>query len=36
MPGADPVLMLDVGANVSCRPEMLVQFAHMGSAFARR
>jgi glycerol-3-phosphate acyltransferase PlsX len=34
MPGADPVLLLDVGANVSCRPEHLVQFAHMGSAFA--
>ncbi len=29
-----PVLLLDVGANVSCRPEHLVQFAHMGSAFA--
>jgi glycerol-3-phosphate acyltransferase PlsX len=34
MPGADPVLFLDVGANVSTRPEHLVQFAHMGSAFA--
>ncbi len=34
MPGASPVLLLDVGANVSCRPEHLVQFAHMGSAFA--
>jgi len=30
-----PVLLLDVGANVSCRPEHLVQFAHMGSAFAQ-
>ena len=29
-----PVLLLDVGANVSCRPEHLVQFAHMGSAFS--
>jgi glycerol-3-phosphate acyltransferase PlsX len=28
------VLLIDVGANVSCRPEHLVQFAHMGSAFA--
>ena len=28
-------LMLDVGANVDCRPEHLVQFAAMGSAFAR-
>jgi phosphate acyltransferase len=34
VPGASPVLLLDVGANVSCRPEHLVQFAHMGSAFA--
>jgi phosphate acyltransferase len=33
-PGGSPVLLLDVGANVSCRPEHLVQFAHMGSAFA--
>src|ERR1700759_2224926 len=31
---APPVLVLDVGANVSCRPEHLVQFAHMGSAFS--
>src|SRR5437764_3447730 len=35
IPGADPVLLLDVGANASCRPEHLVQFAHMGSAFAQ-
>ena len=35
VPGARPVLLLDVGANVSCRPEHLVQFAHMGSAFAQ-
>src|SRR5438045_1255850 len=35
MPGASPVLLLDVGANVLCRPEHLVQFAHMGSAFAQ-
>ena len=34
VPGARPVLLLDVGANVTCRPEHLVQFAHMGSAFA--
>jgi phosphate acyltransferase len=34
-PGASPVLLLDVGANVTCRPEHLVQFAHMGSAFAQ-
>jgi glycerol-3-phosphate acyltransferase PlsX len=35
MPGTRPVLLLDVGANVTCRPEHLVQFAHMGSAFAQ-
>jgi glycerol-3-phosphate acyltransferase PlsX len=34
-PGDRPVLLLDVGANVSCRPEHLVQFAHMGSAFSQ-
>lgn len=34
-PGHRPLLLLDVGANVSCRPEHLVQFAHMGSAFAQ-
>ena len=32
IPGA-PVLMLDAGANVEVRPEHLVQFAYMGSAF---
>jgi glycerol-3-phosphate acyltransferase PlsX len=35
IPGAPPVLLLDVGANVTCRPEHLVQFAHMGSAFSQ-
>jgi glycerol-3-phosphate acyltransferase PlsX len=35
MPGSSPVLLLDVGANVTCRPEHLVQFAHMGAAFAQ-
>lgn len=35
IPGGPPVLLLDVGANVTCRPEHLVQFAHMGSAFAQ-
>jgi phosphate acyltransferase len=34
-PGRPPTLLLDVGANVTCRPEHLVQFAHMGSAFAQ-
>jgi glycerol-3-phosphate acyltransferase PlsX len=35
IPSAPPVLLLDVGANVACRPEHLVQFAHMGSAFCQ-
>jgi|GEM_PF-79636 len=35
IPGGPPVLLLDVGANVSCRPEHLVQFAHMGAAFSQ-
>jgi glycerol-3-phosphate acyltransferase PlsX len=35
MPDSGPVLLLDVGANVTCRPEHLVQFAYMGSAFAQ-
>src|SRR5579859_3405863 len=35
IPGAAPVLLLDVGANVTCRPEHMVQFAHMGSAFSK-
>ena len=34
-PDGSPILLLDVGANVSCRPEHLVQFAHMGAAFAQ-
>jgi glycerol-3-phosphate acyltransferase PlsX len=34
-PGGHPVLLLDVGANVACRPEHLVQFAHMGAAFSQ-
>jgi glycerol-3-phosphate acyltransferase PlsX len=29
-------LLIDVGANVDCRPEFLVQFAHLGNFFARR
>jgi phosphate acyltransferase len=32
VPGA-PVTLLDVGANDTCRPEHLVQFAFMGAAF---
>jgi len=30
-----PMVLLDSGANVDCRPEWLVQFAIMGSAYAR-
>jgi glycerol-3-phosphate acyltransferase PlsX len=29
-----PVVFLDVGANADCRPEHLLQFAHMGAAYA--
>ncbi len=34
-PGARPTTMLDSGANAQCRPEWLVQFARMGSVYAR-
>ena len=34
-PGASPTTMLDAGANAECRPEWLVQFARMGSVYAR-
>ncbi|EDX84017.1 fatty acid/phospholipid synthesis protein PlsX [Synechococcus sp. PCC 7335] len=32
---AKPVLILDVGANVDCRPKYLEQFAFMGSIYSR-
>jgi glycerol-3-phosphate acyltransferase PlsX len=32
---ADPVLVLDAGANVDCRPRELRGFAHIGSVYAR-
>lgn len=32
----DPVMLLDSGANADCRPEMLVQFAIMGSAYMNK
>lgn len=38
LPGADPARMttfLDLGANADCTPEMLVQFARMGTAYSR-
>lgn len=31
-----PVLLLDAGANADCKPENLLQFAQMGSAYARK
>lgn len=31
-----PFLLLDVGATTDCKPEYLVQFAHMGSIYAER
>ena len=33
---AGPVLCLDIGANAECKPEMLVQFAHMGSIYMEK
>jgi phosphate acyltransferase len=33
-PGSTPVILCDAGANAECTPEMLVQFAQMGSAHA--
>ncbi len=30
-----PTVLLDCGANVDCKPEYLVQFAHMGRAYAQ-
>lgn len=36
MPNANGKFMLiDCGANAECRPEMLVQFAHMGSVYMK-
>jgi glycerol-3-phosphate acyltransferase PlsX len=36
VPGATrPTVLLDAGANAECTPQMLVQFAQMGSVFAR-
>ena len=31
-----PILCLDIGANAECKPEMLVQFAHMGSIYMEK
>ena len=35
VPFAAPQLLVDGGATVDCAPEWLVQFAHMGRAYAR-
>jgi len=32
---ANPALLIDVGANVDCRPDFLVQFAQLATIFAR-
>lgn len=32
--GERPCVLLDIGANADCKPEYLVQFAHMGGAYA--
>jgi phosphate acyltransferase len=34
--GGDPVVVLDVGANMDARPEQLVQYAFMGRIYAQR
>lgn len=34
VPG-NPVTLVDVGANLECRPEHLLQFAHMGAALVQ-
>jgi glycerol-3-phosphate acyltransferase PlsX len=31
----DPVLLIDSGANVDCKPQHLVQFAHLGGTYVR-
>jgi glycerol-3-phosphate acyltransferase PlsX len=36
VPGSTPTVLLDAGANAECIPSWLVQFAQMGSAFARQ
>ena len=35
VPGSTPTTLFDAGANAECQPEWLVQFAQMGSAYAR-
>src|SRR5262245_975582 len=35
VPGAQPTVLLDAGANAECQPQWLVQFAQMGAVFFR-
>ena len=35
VPGHQPTILLDAGANAECQPEWLLQFAQMGTVFAR-
>jgi phosphate acyltransferase len=35
VPGSSPTVLLDAGANAEVQPEWLVQFAHMGTVFAK-
>ncbi len=35
VPGGEPTVLLDAGANAEVQPELLVQFAQMGSIFSR-
>jgi phosphate acyltransferase len=35
VPGHQPTVLLDAGANAECQPEWLLQFAQMGAVFAR-
>ena len=35
VPGSDPTILLDAGANAECQADWLLQFAQMGVVFAR-
>ena len=35
LPGKQPTVLCDTGANADCKPELLVQFAEMGRAYAQ-
>jgi glycerol-3-phosphate acyltransferase PlsX len=35
LPGKTPTVLLDVGANADCKPVNIVQYGHMGCAYAR-